>query len=124
MYMNRRTQEFDEELFKNPTIEYRGIPFWSWNCEVTKELIDTQLAIFQQMGFGGVDIHPRTGLDTEYLSDEFLDLVKYTAEKCKELGLICWLYDDDRFPSGCADGVVTRNDQRYRGRFLLLTEKR
>lgn len=122
--MTQRTQKLDENLFRNPTAQYRGIPFWSWNCEVTEELIDEQLEIFKRMGFGGVDIHPRTGLDTEYLGEEFLNLVKHTAEKCKELGLICWLYDDDRFPSGCADGIVTRNDQRYRGRFLLLTEKK
>ena len=113
-------RNIDMNLFKNPTNEYRGIPFWSWNCKVTKEFIDTQLDCFKEMGFGGVDIHPRTGLDNEYLGEEFMELIKYTADKCREKGLVCWLYDDDRYPSGAADGIVTKN-VRYRDRGLLLT---
>lgn len=46
----------DADIFKNPPAQYRGIPFWSWNCKVTKELIDQQLDLFTQMGFGGVDV--------------------------------------------------------------------
>ena len=116
------TNRLDDSLFKSPTAGYRGIPFWSWNCKVTKELIDWQLDCFVKMGFGGVDIHPRTGLDTEYLGDEYMRMVKYTVERCREKGLLCWLYDEDRFPSGVAGGLVTK-DFRLRGRFLLLTEK-
>lgn len=123
LYENNRTQELDTELFRNPGAEYRAVPFWSWNCKVTKELIDRQLPVFKQMGFGGVDIHPRSGMDTVYLSEEYQELVKYTVQRCKELGLSCWLYDEDRFPSGCAGGIVTRNF-RFRGRFLLLTERK
>ena len=111
------------ENFKNPTAQYRGLPFWSWNCKITKELIDEQLPIFKEMGFGGVVIHPREGLDTEYLGDEFMSLVKYTVDRCKEMELICWLYDDDRFPSGAADGLVTKNP-RFRARQLRLTKTR
>lgn len=51
-----------------------------------------------------------------------MQLVRYAVKRCKEKGLLCWLYDDDRFPSGAADGLVTR-DIRYRQRFLLLTEQ-
>ncbi len=123
LFEKKSSQELDKELFKNPTAEYRAVPFWSWNCKVTKELIDSQLAIFKQMGFGGVDIHPRSGMDIEYLGEEYLELVKYTVLRCKELGLACWLYDEDRFPSGSAGGIVTKN-YRFRGRFLLLTERK
>ncbi len=112
----------EEIVFRNPPVQYRGIPFWSWNCRVTEELIDWQLDCFAKMGFGGVDIHPRTGLDTEYLGEEYMRLVAYTVKRCREKGLLCWLYDEDRFPSGNAGGLVTK-DFRMRGRFLLLTEK-
>lgn len=118
-----RTEQYQKEQFRSPGEAYRSIPFWSWNCKVTRELIDTQLAYFQEMGFGGVDIHPRIGLDTAYLGDEFMELVQYTVEQCREKGLICWLYDDDRYPSGAADGIVTK-DVRYRDRGLLLTRNR
>lgn len=114
--------KFDMETFRRPGAAYRSIPFWSWNCKVTEELIDSQLDCFARMGFGGVDIHPRVGLDNEYLGEEFMELVRYTVERCREKGLLCWLYDDDRFPSGAADGIVTK-DMRYRDRGLLLTMK-
>ena len=120
-YPKNRDKQLDDKLFQNPTVEYRGIPFWSWNCKVTKELIDKQLTCFQEMGFGGVDIHPRIGLDTEYLSEEYFELIQYTVDRCKEMGLLCWLYDDDRYPSGVAAGFVTE-DRRYAARGLLLTE--
>ena len=122
LYKQNLSKELDKELFRNPTMEYRGVPFWSWNCKITKQLIDEQLPIFKKMGFGGVNIHPRAGMETVYLSEEYMELVAYAAEKCKELGLFCWLYDEDRFPSGSAGGIVTRNF-RLRGRFLVLTEK-
>lgn len=109
------------ELFQNPPACLRSIPFWSWNCRVTRELIEEQLDIFKDMGFGGVCIHPRAGLDIEYLSEEYLDLVAFAVAGCESRGLLCWLYDDDRFPSGAADGLVTR-DYRLRGKYLLFTE--
>lgn len=116
------TPELEDELFRNPTMEYRGIPFWGWNCKITKEKIDRQLDYFKEMGFGGVDIHPRIGLDTEYLGDEYLEMVHYTVKRCKEKGLFCWLYDEDRYPSGVAGGFVTEN-KRFAARGLLLTER-
>lgn len=121
--MKAKTDKSVEEMFTNPTAKYRGIPFWSWNCKVTKEMIDTQLEIFKRMGFGGVDIHPRAGLDITYLGEEYMEMVAYTVKRCKELGLVCWLYDEDRFPSGAAGGIVTKNF-RFRGRYLLLTERK
>ena len=78
-------------LFQNPSAAYRSLPFWSWNCRVTRELIDAQLPIFKEMGFGGVTIHPRTGLDIPYLGDEYLDLVDDTIRRCEKLGLRCWM---------------------------------
>jgi hypothetical protein len=27
---------FDTDLFKNPTSEYRGAPFWAWNCALDR----------------------------------------------------------------------------------------
>ena len=123
IFERSREQVLDDALFRDPSAEYRGIPFWSWNTRVTRELIDEQLPIFKEMGFGGVDIHPRTGLDTEYLGDEYLELTGYAAQKCEELGLICWLYDDDRFPSGAAGGAVTK-DVRFRGRYIVFTQNR
>ncbi len=122
LYRKNMDKSLSDELFLNPDAEYRGTPFWSWNCRVTKELIDSQLEVFEKMGFGGLHLHPRTGLETPYLGDEFLDLVQYADERLKEKNMLCWLYDEDRYPSGAAGGIVTENPM-FRARHLLLTRE-
>ena len=69
-------------------------------------MIDEQLADYKAKGFGGVFVHPRYGLITEYLSDEWYSLVEYSVKKAKELGIKLWLYDENSYPSGFAGGHV------------------
>lgn len=116
----RATEKLTKEAFQNPGSEYRATPFWAWNCKMTEEEIDNTLDSIQKMGMGGGHIHCRTGMDNPYMSEEFLNLVKYTNDKCKEKGLLTWLYDEDRWPSGAGGGLVTK-DHQYRIRFLLFT---
>ena len=122
LYKQNKTEKLDPELFRNPTSEYRGTPFWSWNCTLEKEELTRQLEVFKKMGFGGAHMHVRTGLATPYLSDEFMDMVKACVEKAKKEEMLAWLYDEDRFPSGAAGGLVTK-DEQYRCRYLLFTPR-
>ena len=108
--------------FAAPPARFRGVPFWAWNCKVTKEKIDSQVEYFRRMGMGGAMVHPRTGLDTPYLSEEYMALVKHAAEKLRQAGMACYLYDEDRFPSGSAGGIVTRN-VRFRARYIVVTDR-
>ena len=111
-----------EELFRDPTAQYRGAPFWSWNDKLDKTVLAEQLPVFRQMGFGGFHIHSRIGLATEYLGEEFMDCVKACDEQAQKLGLMTWLYDEDSYPSGFAGGRVTIKEE-YRQRCLLLSDK-
>lgn len=86
------------ELFRILQVN-TGNPFWSWNCKVTRELIRSQMEVFQRWVSGSPSASP-TGLDTEYLG-EFMELVSYADEQAKERGMLCWL-DEDRYPSGAA----------------------
>lgn len=117
---NRNDLSIDKELFKNPTSEYRGTPFWAWNCKLEKEELLRQIDIFKEMGLGGFHMHCRQGLATPYLSDEFMELVKACNEKAKKNGMLAWLYDEDKWPSGFAGGLVTK-DAEYRKRFIIFT---
>lgn len=87
--------------------EYRGAPFWAWGGKPERETLFRQIDQFRQMGFGGFHIHCRLGLDTPYLSREFLQLVTACRDRAKQQGLLCWLYDEDGYPSGFAGGMVT-----------------
>lgn len=112
--------EFDDLEFKNPSSKFRGAPFWSWNSRLDKDTLKKQIAYFKEMGFGGFHMHPRTGLNTEYLGKEFMECVGTCIEEAKQEGMKAYLYDEDRWPSGFAGGYVTKNPE-YRARHLLLT---
>ncbi|MCD7774611.1 MAG: hypothetical protein LUH40_03385 [Clostridiales bacterium] len=122
LYKKNSDFELSRELFKNPTSEYRGFPFWAWNCRLDKKELLRQLDVFREMGFGGFHMHVRTGLETPYLSDEFMDAAAACVGKAKEEGMLTWLYDEDRWPSGSAGGLVTK-DAEYRERYLLFTSR-
>ena len=95
-----------QEQFANPSKEYRPAPLWVWNTNMTEEDIDRMLQDFKDQGFGGAFVHPRPGLETEYLSEEWFRLWRYSVEKGKELGLDIWIYDENSYPSGFAGGHV------------------
>ncbi|HSV72845.1 MAG TPA: hypothetical protein VLH79_03705 [Chthonomonadales bacterium] len=104
-------------LFRNPGPAFRGKPFWSWNGALDRDELLRQIGVLHRMGMGGFFMHSRTGLVTEYLGDEWFDLINACADEGERLGLESWLYDEDRWPSGTAGGIVTR-DPRYRMRYL------
>ncbi len=94
------------EEFKVPAAEYTTSPFFVWNYKITKEEIDSYMNDFKNAGSSQVFVHPRPGLITEYLSDEWFDLFKYTVDKGKEMGMRVWIYDENSYPSGFAGGHV------------------
>ncbi|MGF6846822.1 hypothetical protein QFZ51_002057 [Chitinophaga sp. W3I9] len=92
--------------FKNPGRDYGTVPFWVWNTKITKRNIDSMLNDYRKNDFGGVIIHPRPGLITEYLSKEWFDLFEYALQQGKKLGLNIWIYDENSYPTGFAGGLV------------------
>jgi len=112
--------KFNVEVFKNPTKEYRGAPFWGWNGKLDKQILAEQIDVLKEMGFGGFHIHSRIGLATEYLGEEFMDCVKFCNEYAKSKDMLCWLYDEDKWPSGYGGGMVTENPE-FAARYLLFS---
>ena len=117
LYEKNKEKELPLALFENPTSEYRGAPFWAWNCALTEKLLDEQIDFLKEMGFGGFHMHPRTGFATPYLSGEHMGLVRFCVDKAKHEEMYAYLYDEDRWPSGAAGGLVTK-DPQYRQKFL------
>ncbi|HOK05245.1 MAG TPA: glycosyl hydrolase [Victivallales bacterium] len=105
--MQKKSSTLNE--FIKPSSIYRGKPFWSWNGKLDKNELLRQLDVMKEMGLGGAFMHSRTGLATEYLSDEWFSLINACAEHCKKNEMEAWLYDEDRWPSGAAGGIVTKN---------------
>ena len=123
LYKKSADEKLDLKLFENPTAEYRGAPFWAWNCELDLSELLRQADCLKEMGFGGFHMHTRSGMATKYLSDEYMRLIKACTEKAKENGMLAWLYDEDRWPSGAAGGYVT-SDVRFAQRRLVFSMKK
>lgn len=106
--IERQTDKFQaiESLFADPPAEYRSMPLSVWNSDVNEEEVNRMLIELKETGFGGLFIHPRPGLITEYLSDEWYNMYKYAIARGKELGLEVWIYDENSYPSGFAGGHV------------------
>ena len=105
--------ERDETLvqqFKSPSAQYRPMPLWVWNGDVTESRIVEMLDQFNANGIGGVFIHPRPGLITEYLSERWFELWAFALRECEKRGLECHIYDENSFPSGFAGGHTLAAD--------------
>jgi len=103
------------KLMPDPPAPYRAAPLWDWNDKITRDEIEFQLKKFKEGGLGGVFVHPRPGLVTEYLSDDWNELFQYTVKTAKTLGMQVWIYDENSYPSGFAGGhVQARFPDSYR----------
>ena len=107
--------------FVNPGSEYRGAPFWAWNGELEPEELRQQIRDMHRMGLGGFFMHSRVGLATDYLSPKWFECVKACIDEAEKLDMQAWLYDEDRWPSGAAGGLVTANPE-FRARKLICEE--
>ncbi|KAA8577103.1 hypothetical protein EYC84_007107 [Monilinia fructicola] len=112
---------YDPQLFKSPSSEYRGCPFWAWNTKLNKDQLLRQIDYFAEMGLGGFHMHVRTGLDTEYMGTEFMDMIRACVDYAGSKSMLACLYDDDRWPSGAAGGKVIKKYPEHKGKHLLFT---
>lgn len=108
-----------KDVFKNPGSAYRGKPFWAWNGKLEADELRRQIRVMHRMGLGGFFMHSRVGLATPYLSEEWFQVVEACIDEARKLGMEAWLYDEDRWPSGAAGGLVTQ-DPRYQHKRLQM----
>ncbi len=96
------------DLFADPPAEYRPMPFFVWNGEVTEARVAEMIESFHAQGCGGAFVHPRPGLITEYLSERFFEVWGFALRHAGGLGMQLNIYDEDGFPSIYAGGEVYR----------------
>ncbi|MCD6321880.1 MAG: hypothetical protein J7L77_02525 [Clostridiales bacterium] len=96
-----------KQAFLNPEAMDRSAPFWSWNEVMKPEEVKNQAKDMIDKGMGGYFMHSRIGLESEYLGKDWMDSVQACVDQAKEDGTNAWLYDEDRWPSGAAGGLVT-----------------
>lgn len=110
------------EQFSNPGPEYRGAPFWSWNEDLNGDELAWQIRSMKEQGMGGYFMHSRVGLITPYMGEKWLDMIERCADEAKATNTYAWLYDEDRWASGFAGGIVPAKGVEYRQKSLALIE--
>jgi hypothetical protein len=108
--------------FRHPNQDYRCAPFWSWNDRLTDEELLWQIDQMKSAGMGGFFMHSRAGLITPFLGEEWMARVRACVAHAKEVGMNAWLYDEDRWPSGAAGGLVTGPHPEHQMRPLARLE--
>lgn len=98
--------------------EYRPIPFWSWNDKLEVDKLKKQMHWMKKNSIGGFFMHARSGLQTEYLSEEWMKCIEACADEAEQLGMKAWLYDENGWPSGFAGGKLLEKEEN-KDRFIL-----
>ena len=106
---------------KNPAAGNRTAAFWSWNGDLRQEEMQRQLGDFADKGIGGFFMHAREGLEVPYLSEGWMDRIQRCAREGRKLGLLPYIYDEDKWPSGMAGGKVAAMDPHLRATAIVLT---
>jgi len=107
--------------FRDPPLSLRGAPFWSWNDKLDPAELTRQLRDMKAHGMGGFFMHSRDGLETVYMGAEWIECIRQTVSAAAAEGMGAWLYDEDRWPSGVAGGLVpARGGDAYRAKAITM----
>lgn len=106
------------EKFSNPPKEYSLAPFWFWNDDLNPEHLTWQLNEMKDKGVYECVVHARKGLEVEYLSDTWFNRVGVVLEHAEKIGMKIWLYDENNWPSGFANGKVIEYDSDLCGKCI------
>lgn len=106
------------DLFANPPREYSSGPLWVWNDMLTEEQVIRSLRELHDQHIRQVWVHPRPGLMTPYLGDEWFKLWQATLDEARKLDMNVWIYDENSYPSGFAGGFVPEAMPESRGQGL------
>jgi len=103
-----------KRLFERPPEGYGPVPFWAVNASMELEEIKRSLEDLRDKGIEEVIIHPRSGLEVEYLSDEYWHGMDVIVSELVRLGMKGWIYDEYNWPSGVAGGKLLRERSEFR----------
>ncbi len=111
-----------KKLFADPPRQFASAPLWVWNDMLTEEQVRGTLRDLAGQKVKQAFVHPRPGLMTPYLSDEWFRLWKVALDEAEKLDMNIWIYDENSYPSGFAGGWVPELMPQSRGRGLAFRE--
>ena len=102
--------------FKNIPLSAQPAYTWLWNTTITRDGVKQRIDEMYNLGIRAFyvlgepeNFRPTiraTHLSPGYLSNEYIELVKYASDYAKEKGMYTWLYNEGGFPSGMVCGQI------------------
>ena len=106
--------------FVNPGRDYATAPLWVWNDLLTDDQIRHTMQDLAAQDVKQVFVHPRPGLMTPYLSEDWFHLWKTAFDEAEKLDMNVWIYDENSYPTGFAGGLVPEAMPDSRGKGLIV----
>lgn len=110
------------KIFADPPRQYASAPLWVWNDMLTEDQVRSTLRDLASQKVKQAFVHPRPGLMTPYLSDQWFHLWKVALDEADKLDMNIWIYDENSYPSGFAGGWVPEVMPESRGQGLVFRE--
>ena len=67
-------------------------------------------------------MHARAGMTLEYLGEDWFHACRVAVVEAEKQGMQAWLYDENGWPSGFADGKVNGMGEQYQQKYLRCEE--
>ena len=90
------------------------VPFLAVTGRPTEAELACKVAALKADGFDSFLIYARSGLQYEYMGEDWLRCVDVLCAEADRHGMTVWLYDDYNWPSGTCKGRVPNENEDFR----------
>ena len=92
------------------------IPMGAITGKPNEQTVKETLEAYKAVGVDQYLIYPRSGLEYEYMGDEWLEMCQWFCKHAKRLDMKIWLYDEYNWPSGSCKGRVPAENPDFESR--------
>ena len=90
------------------------VPFVAVTGRPTETAVRATVARVDAQGAGSFLVYARSGLEIEYMGEDWLRAVAWFCDEAARRGLRVWLYDEFNWPSGTCRGRVPAENEAWR----------
>jgi len=106
-------------VWNDPPAEYGPEPYYGMGGPITIDVIRRDLDTMKASGWRAVTIQYGAGGGFDYMSPQYLNLVRQLVLEAKKRGMKVWIVDDAGYPSGFAGGKFTSEHPEMRMQILM-----
>jgi len=99
------------------------IPMGAVTGKPTEQTVRETLEAYRSVGIDQYLIYPRSGLELEYMGEEWLQVCEWFCKHAKRLNMKIWLYDEYNWPSGTCKNRVPAENPDFQSRHYAVYKK-